>query len=121
MSLWYNDCSEREFPFRHRNNMSKHSIPPEGTDKPVIVHGLRLDNLTPIYCIADMIYQDWKNISPHALPYLRGMSGMSTVKDYVGFDPGKEVILYFLVNATSWRGDVARAVKTHLKLLIQQP
>jgi hypothetical protein len=32
-----------------------------------------------------------------------------------GYDTGKSVVLYFLSNATSWRGEVARRVKAELK------
>jgi hypothetical protein len=33
----------------------------------------------------------------------------------MGFDSARSVVLYFLSNASSWRGDVAKRVKAELK------
>ncbi len=45
-----------------------------------------------------------------ALPYLRAMLD----EDY-GHDGEKSVVLYFLSNARTWRGPVARAVEAELR------
>ena len=60
--------------------------------------------------IAWVISQDWKNVYFGAEPYLSAMY----FHDYV-MDSEKSIILYFLSNATTWRGKMARVVKAELK------
>jgi len=67
--------------------------------------------------IAAEIRRDWKNVYFGAVPYLAAMSTLDTINDSYGADSAKSVVLYFLSNATSWRGDVARRVKAELKQL----
>lgn len=69
--------------------------------------------------IAALIRSDWKNISPYAAPYLDAMSELNSVNDLYIYDTAHSVILYFLANATTWRGDTARAVKSYLKELVK--
>lgn len=59
--------------------------------------------------------EDWGNPAAAAKPYLAAMLMLETLADSYGLDPGVEVVSYFLANAVSWRGPVARAVKTELK------
>jgi hypothetical protein len=35
-------------------------------------------------------------------------------------DTGRSIVLYFLNNATSWKGDTAKAVKAELKLRLKR-
>jgi hypothetical protein len=65
--------------------------------------------------VADIIEQDWKNVNYAAKPYLTAMKELGNINDNYGADSAKSVILYFLCNANSWRGDTARTVKTYLK------
>ena len=46
---------------------------------------------------------------------MAAMRTMGTIDEDYGCDPGREIVLYFLSNATTWRGPVARAVKKELK------
>ena len=69
----------------------------------------------PIAQIADLARRDWKNISPCAVPYLRAMSQLSSIEDVYFADDGRSIVLYFLANASGWRGDTARQVKAELK------
>ena len=68
--------------------------------------------------IAKEIKQDWKNVSVYARPYLDAMEGLSTVNENYIADDGRTVVLYFLANAGSWRGEVARRVKQELKKMV---
>lgn len=68
-----------------------------------------------IYEIAAEIKKDWKNVYFGAVPYLRAMESMEYADDPYGADSGESVILYFLSNANTWRGAVAREVKAELK------
>ena len=61
------------------------------------------------------IKKDWKNMYFGAVPYLDAMRTMSDVKENYGYDSGREIVMYFLANAGSWRGPVAREIKAELK------
>ena len=65
--------------------------------------------------IADIIRTDWKKVNYAAKPYLEAMQSLHSVRSSFGYDSGKSIVLYFLSNASSWRGDVAKAVKLELK------
>ena len=65
--------------------------------------------------IAREIMADWKKPYFGAVPYLRAMGDMINIEENYGMDSGKSVVLYFLANASTWRGDVARRVKKELK------
>tara|TARA_R110000824_G_scaffold331800_1_gene518410 strand:- start:905 stop:1132 length:228 start_codon:yes stop_codon:yes gene_type:complete len=67
--------------------------------------------------IAFEISTDWVNISNYALPYLNAMSELESIDDEYGFDSGQSIVLYFLSNATTWRGETARRIKKELKSL----
>lgn len=69
--------------------------------------------------LARMIYADWskrgKGVNFAAVPYLKAMGTLDTLESNYGYDSGRSIVVYFLSNAGSWRGDVARAVKAELK------
>lgn len=68
----------------------------------------------PLYEIAAEIKADWKKPYFGAVPYLQAMSEMSAISDDYYDDSGKSVVLYFLANAQTWKGDTARRVKAEL-------
>jgi hypothetical protein len=70
-----------------------------------------------LYTIAAEIKKDWKNISPYAAPYLSAMGSLTNVTDNYILDSGSSIVLYFLSNAKSWRGETAKRIKAELKLL----
>jgi hypothetical protein len=65
--------------------------------------------------IAAIVRQDWQKVNFGAKPYLDAMQSLHNVKSCLGYDSGKTVVLYFLSNASSWRGETAKAVKLELK------
>lgn len=71
----------------------------------------------PLYEIAAEIRKDWKKVNYAAVPYLDAMSSLSSIKDNYYYDSGVSVVLYFLCNANSWRGEVARRVKKELNVM----
>ena len=71
----------------------------------------------PISEIARDIRKDWKNVNYAAKPYLAAMSDLSAIGDKYGDDSAKSVVLYFLCNASGWRGPVAKSIKAELKAL----
>ena len=68
--------------------------------------------------IAKEIKQDWRKPYFGAVPYLDALSRMKSVDDGYGHDDGHTMVIYFLSNATGWRGDVARRIKLELKSMI---
>ena len=65
--------------------------------------------------IARLIQQDWKKVNYAAAPYLDAMRQLESVDATYGYDSGRSIVRYFLGNAGTWRGDVAKAVKAELK------
>jgi hypothetical protein len=71
----------------------------------------------PLYEIAREIEKDWKRPYFGAVPYLEAMGYLNSIEDNFIEDSGKSVVLYFLANANTWRGEVARRVKAELKAI----
>lgn len=69
----------------------------------------------PIFEIASEIRKDWKKPYFGAVPYLEAMGTITTINEDYYADSAKSVVLYFLANAQTWRGEVARRVKAELK------
>jgi hypothetical protein len=69
--------------------------------------------------IANEIRKDWKKVYFGAVPYLQAMSTLNSVNDNYGFDSGKSIVNYFLANAGTWRGEVARRVKKELNSMVK--
>ena len=72
----------------------------------------------PLSVIAREIRADWKNVNYAAKPYLDAMATMGDVRENYYFDSGSSVVLYFLANANSWRGETARRVKAELRKMV---
>ena len=70
--------------------------------------------------IASEIKANWKNVYFGAVPYLKAMQEMGDIKNNYYLDSGSSVVLYFLSNATNWRGDVARRIKKELNDQLKQ-
>jgi hypothetical protein len=70
--------------------------------------------------IASLIRRDWgAKVNFAAKPYLSAMASLHSVSDSYGYDNGKSIVIYFLSNASAWRGDVAKAVKAELKARVK--
>jgi len=69
--------------------------------------------------IAQAINKDWAKVNFAAQPYLDAMSTLQSVNDMYYQDSGQSIVAYFLSNATSWRGEVAREVKKELNKRIK--
>jgi hypothetical protein len=73
----------------------------------------------PLHEIAREIRKDWKNVHFGAKPYLDAMASLDSVNDNYGWDSGKTIVLYFLGNASTWRGETAKRIKTELKAMVK--
>ena len=71
----------------------------------------------PLYEIAREIRKDWSPVNFAAKPYLDAMRELSSINDDYYADSARSVVLYFLSNAASWRGENARRIKAELKSL----
>jgi hypothetical protein len=71
----------------------------------------------PIYEIAREIRRDWKNVNFAAAPYLSAMQELDSIEENYHYDSARMVVLYFLGNAVTWKGEVARRVKAELKAM----
>jgi hypothetical protein len=70
-----------------------------------------------IRSIALDIRREWIKVNYAAKPYLDAMLELNSINDKYGFDNARSIILYFLSNASSFRGERAKALKAELKAL----
>jgi hypothetical protein len=82
--------------------------------------------IRPLHVIATEISDNWvdpktgaSKVYFGAVPYLDAMRYLSAITDNYYNDSGKDVVIYFLSNAATWRGEVAKRVKAELKTLIK--
>jgi hypothetical protein len=69
--------------------------------------------------IAADIKTHWKKPNFGAVPYLDAMRELDTLRDHYGLDSAREIVLYFLANASTWRGDDARRIKAELNAMLK--
>jgi hypothetical protein len=71
----------------------------------------------PLHEVAKEINQDWKNVYFGARPYLNALYSLDKITDNYGADSAKSIIIYFLGNASTWRGETAKRIKKELKAI----
>lgn len=76
--------------------------------------------MMPILGLAGLIQRDWVKPYFGAVPYIDAMRSMVKVTDPYGLDDGPGIVIYFLSNAQTWRGEMARAVKKELKRRLKE-
>ena len=69
--------------------------------------------------IAVEIEKDWRNVNFAARPYLDAMLSLESITDQYGYDDARSIVTYFLCNASSWRGEKAKAIKAELKGMLK--
>ena len=74
-------------------------------------------NTRKLSTIAQDIETDWTNVNYAARPYLDAMHTLENIDGNYHYDSASSVVLYFLSNASAWRGDTARRIKKELKAL----
>jgi hypothetical protein len=72
-----------------------------------------------IAVIADDIREDWTNVNYAAKPYLEAMHYLMSINSLYGAESADSIILRFLGNASSWRGETAKRIKTELKQILK--
>ena len=77
----------------------------------------------PLYAIASEINIEYldalrKGKTPawltYTKPYQQAMRELTSIEDRYGMESAYEIVLRFLANATSWRGETARRIKAEL-------
>ena len=69
--------------------------------------------------IAEEIDRTWPKVNFAAVPYLDAMRSLSSVADSYYYDSAKSIVLYFLANAGTWRGEDAKRIKAELKAMVK--
>ena len=74
----------------------------------------------PLYEIAREIRNDGgSKIYFGAKPYLGAMLTLDKITDRYMCDDAKTIVSYFLANASTWRGEVAKRVKAELRAMLK--
>ena len=76
--------------------------------------------MTPLSAISRDIIADWRNPYYGAVPYIRAMSELESISDHYGADSAASIVAYFLANAQTWRGPVAREIKAELRAVLKE-
>lgn len=91
---------------------SSPTVPTTHTSKPRHRH---------LEVIANEIKRDWKPPHYTAVPYLNEMGHYNTINDDDPCGDGaRSCVLYFLSNAQTWRGEVAKRVKAELNQMLKE-
>jgi hypothetical protein len=70
--------------------------------------------------IAAEIKKEWgAKTSPYAAPYLQAMFCLTYKSSQYGCDSASSIVNYFLANASTFRGEKAKALKLELKAVIK--
>ena len=71
--------------------------------------------------IAREIKQTWKNVYFGAKPYLQAMATINSSNKNAPYmlETAEDIVIYFLANAQTWRGEDARRIKAELKSMIK--
>lgn len=78
----------------------------------------------PISEVAGDIRRDWSSrtkdgkVPVYADAYLRPMETLTAITDNYYMDSADVVVLYFLSNASTYRGELARKYKAELKAML---
>lgn len=72
-----------------------------------------------IYEIAKDIEAAWPNVNYAARPYLDALKKLSSPFDIFIAEDAHSIALYFLANASGFRGPQARALKAELKTVME--
>jgi len=65
--------------------------------------------------VGQAVLDNWPKVYYAARPYLDAMLLLTDISQNFGMDTGKSVVVYFLGNAQTWRGEPARLIKKELK------
>jgi len=73
----------------------------------------------PLHVIAEEIIANWKPVYFGAVPYLKAMACLGSMTDDYGCASADSIVLYFLSNARTWKGETAKRIKAELKKMVK--
>lgn len=73
----------------------------------------------PLWQVAADVRANWPKVNYAAKPYLEAMGELGSITDRYYYDTAEEVVLRFLSNASTWRGDAAKRIKAELKGMLR--
>lgn len=77
------------------------------------------NEVRPLHQIANEIGKLWPKMFFGAVPYWQAMRALDKITDKYGADDARSIVLYFLSNATTWRGEDAKRIKAELKAILK--
>jgi hypothetical protein len=81
---------------------------------------VRRNSSRSLSAIAAEIRREWKSPYFGAVPYIQAMGSMGSMSEGYGADPGREIVAYFLSNASGWRGPAAKRIKAELNAMLKR-
>lgn len=86
-----------------------------------MVQNINKQNKRTFAEIAREIKQTWKNVYFGAKPYLQAMATINSSDKNAPYmlETAEDIVIYFLANATYWRGEDAKRIKAELKSMIK--
>jgi hypothetical protein len=76
-------------------------------------------NFRPLYEIGREIKRVWGKVYFGAVPYLDALCTLQDKNDTYGCDSAESIVIYFLGNASTFKGDDAKRLKQELKAAIK--
>jgi len=77
--------------------------------------------IRPLHEIAKDILEHWKPVSKFAEQHVAAMKTLDKLSDIYVAEDGRGIVLGFLVNAGSWKGEDARRIKAELNMMLKLP
>jgi len=74
----------------------------------------------PLYQIAADIRKHWPKPYFGAVPYIAAMRDLDKVSDMYISESASSIVIYFLSNASSWRGPEAKRIKAELNAMVKR-
>lgn len=72
----------------------------------------------PLHVIGREIVADWNKPYFAAIPYINAICRLNTIDDRYGMESADTIVIRFLINARTWRGETARRIKAELRGMI---
>ena len=70
--------------------------------------------------LAALVVLDWKRVDPYAGEYLMALLRVKNIGDKYFLDDVDDIVSRFLINAGTWRGEMARTVKFEFKRRLKE-
>jgi hypothetical protein len=72
----------------------------------------------PLFVIAKEIKACWKKPYFGAVPYIDAMEELNSIDDKYLLESARSIVMVFLSNASTFRGEDAKRIKAELKAMI---